>query len=54
MIWNWDKGKSDGFAVRLNIGNVYSTENKIEIIEFLNKWTNIFVNVMRPKLKSIQ
>lgn len=54
VIWNWDNGKSEGFEVRLNIGNVYSTENKIEIIEFFNKWTNIFVNVMRPKLKSIQ
>ena len=54
VIWNWDNSKSEGFEVRLNIENVYSAENKIEIIEFFNKWTNIFVNVMRPKLKSIQ
>jgi len=54
VIWNWDKGKSDGFQVRLNVEDVYAIENKVEIVDFFNKWTNIFVNVMRPKLKSIE
>ena len=54
VIWNWDKGKSDGFQVRLNIEDIYAIENKTEIIDFFNKWTNIFVNVMRPKLKNIE
>ena len=54
VIWNWDKGKSDGFQVRLNIEDIYAIENKNEIIDFFNKWTNIFVNVMRPKLKNIE
>ena len=52
--WEWDKGKMDGFSVRLDIDDVYAEKNKNEIVEFFNKWSNIFVNTMRPKLKNIE
>ena len=52
--WEWDEGKTDGFSVRLDIDDVYAEKNKNEIVEFFNKWSNIFVNIMRPKLKNIE
>ena len=54
IIWDWDNDKNSGFHVRLNIDDVYAIKNKKEIMEFFNKWANIFVNVMRPKLKNIK
>lgn len=54
VIWIWDDGKSEEFYIRLELDDVYAKENKIEIMDFFNKWTNIFVNVMRPKLKYLK
>ena len=54
VIWIWDDGKSEEFYIRLELDDVYAKENKIEIMDFFNKWTNIFVNVMRTKLKYLK
>lgn len=54
VIWIWDDGKSEEFYISMELNDVYAKENKIEIMDFFNKWTNIFVNVMRPKLKYLK
>lgn len=54
VIWIWDDGKSEEFYISMELDDVYAKENKIEIMDFFNKWTNIFVNVMRPKLKYLK
>ena len=54
VIWIWDDGKSEEFYISMELDDVYAKENKIEIMEFFNKWTNIFVNGMRPKLKYLK
>lgn len=43
-----------GFAVRLPILDVYSSEHRETIKAFFHKWINVFVNVIRPKIKEFE
>lgn len=54
IIWSWDDSLTDAFGVRLNVEDVYNPKNRKAIIDFFTKWSNTFVNIMRPKLKQIQ
>lgn len=54
VIWSWDNSLTDGFGIRMNIENVYEDKHRKAIIEFFSKWSNTFVNIMRPKLKQIE
>lgn len=54
VIWAWENGNTDGFGVRMNIEDVYDSKNKKPIMNFFAKWSNKFVNIMRPKLKQIE
>lgn len=51
IIWNWDTPNIDGFAIRLQIEDVYANQNRETIKEFFKNWINQFVNVVRPILK---
>lgn len=50
VLWTWEETNDVG--VRFYCENVFSTENRLEIVEFFNLWLNTFVNVFRPRLKS--
>lgn len=54
VIWSWDNDLTDGFGVRMNVEDVYDKNIQDSMIAFFTKWTNTFVNVMRPKLKQIE
>lgn len=49
--WNWDNRQIDGFSVSAHFDDVYSFENRAEMLSFFLNWSNKFVNVLRPKLK---
>ncbi len=52
--WRWGIGATEAFGVRLDIDDVYDKKNQERIFNFFSKWSNHFVNVMRPKLKQIE
>jgi hypothetical protein len=54
VIWSWDNSLTDGFGVRMNLEDVYDSNNRESIINFFSTWSNTFVNIMRPKLKQIE
>lgn len=54
VIWSWDSSLTGGFGVRMNVEDVYDSNNSKMISEFFSKWSNQFVNIMRPKLKQIE
>lgn len=51
ILWTWEE--SNDVGVRFYCNDVFANENRIVIIEFFNYWLNIFVNVFRPRIKSI-
>ncbi len=49
VIWSWDEG--DAAGVRLSCEDVFNPKNREQIKSFFKDWLNIFVNVMRPRMK---
>lgn len=50
--WQWDESTYE-FSISRSFGDEIGKANKKEIFEFFNKWVNRFVEVLRPRLKSI-
>ena len=54
VIWSWDSSPTDAFGIRMNLEDVYNSKHRSSIIEFFTKWSNCFVNLIRPKLKKLE
>lgn len=54
VVWAWDSSPTDGFGIRMNVEDVYAPKSRKAVLEFFTKWSNSYVNVMRPKLKQIE
>ena len=51
VLWTWDQTGDVG--VRKHIDDIHSIDNREEIKDFFKFWLNRFVNVFRPRIKSI-
>lgn len=51
VIWNWEY--SGDISIRYYCEDIFADENRDKLKEFFKTWLNLFVNVLRPRMKRI-